>query len=200
MAPAGSVPHLPQTDAPNPTPAIVELDGWRLEPFTPNEAPLLSQLLQQRGHRYLLEVPTDEATIKLLLSEVGKHAWAMSGALIRDDELVGFGATALPNLRALHASVTALFVDPASARTPLALYLRHLFWSFPLHRLHTQIPDLDLTREYVDLLTSVGFRVEGRLVDHAHIGGQSFDVIALGLLRSDFEAWCDADEPRLGLR
>jgi hypothetical protein len=124
----------------------------------------------------------------------------MPAALVRDDELGGFGATALPNIRALNASVTALFVDPETATTPLAMYLRHLFWTFPLHRVHTQIPDLDLTREYIELLQRVGFAVEGRLVEHARIAGQTFDVVALGLLRSDFEVWCDQHEPRLSLK
>ena len=32
--------------------------------------------------------------------------------------------------------IAALFVDPSMARVPLAMYVRHLFWSFPLRRLH----------------------------------------------------------------
>ena len=43
----------------------------------------------------------------------------------------------------------------------------------------------------------MGFVEEGRLVDHAVVAGQSFYVTALGLLRSDFEAWCLVNEPRL---
>jgi hypothetical protein len=180
-------------------PAVVALDGWSLQPFTADEAPLLAQLLAQRGHRYVLDVSPDEATLRAVLAEIIKSAWTLPCAFVRGDEMAGFATTALPNVRALHAAFTALFVEPSEARLPLAMYVRHLFWSFPLHRLHAQIPDLDLTREYVELLTSVGFAVEGRLVDHSHIGGQTFDVVALGLLRPDFEAWIASNEPRLTL-
>jgi hypothetical protein len=200
-ADGGTVPRLPSGHpTPSPVPAVVSLDGWTLEPFTPDDAPLLAELLAHRGHRYVLDVPADANTIAALLAEVAKHAWSMSVALVRDGALGGFGTTALPNIRALNSSVTALFVDPQNATTPLAMYLRHLFWTFPLHRLHTQIPDLDLTREYIELLQRVGFTVEGRLVAHTQIAGQTFDAVALGLLRSDFETWCDEHEPRLSLR
>jgi hypothetical protein len=181
------------------SPAITELDGWTLDPFVPEEAPLLAKLIEHRGHRYVLDIPADPAVIGQLLAEVAKQPWSLPLAIARGDELAGFATTALPSVQALHASVAALFVDPSTARVPLAMYLRHLFWSFPLRRLHTQLPDLDLTREYVDLLTSVGFVVEGRLRDHATVGGQTFDVVALGLLRPDFEAWCAEHEPRLSL-
>lgn len=188
--------------APRPTdavPAIVELDGWTLDTFAPEEAPLLVQLLGQRGHRYVLDIPADATVIRELLAGLASQPWSLPLAIARGDDLAGFATTALPSLQSLHASVAALFVDPSSGRLPLALYLRHLFWSFPLRRVHTQIPDLDLTREYVDLLTSVGFEVEGRLRDHATVGGQTFDVVSLGLLRPDFEAWCTEHEPRLSL-
>lgn len=184
-------------DRSNPAPAIVELDGWSLEPFTPDDAPLLVELLGQRGHRYVLDVPADEAVLRTMLTEVARQPWSLPLAAIRDGACAGFATTALPNVRALHASVAALFVDPATSRLPLAMYLRHVLWAFPVHRLHTQIPAMDLTWEYIELLQSVGFVDEGRLVRHAVIGGQEFDVVALGLLRSDFEAWCEAEEPRL---
>lgn len=188
------------TSRPSDAPAaITELDGWTLDPFTVDEAPLLAQLLQHRGHRYVLDIPADPAVIAQLLTELAKQPWSLPLAIARGDELAGFATTALPSLQALNASVAALFVDPSTGRLPLAMYLRHLFWSFPLRRVHTQLPDMDLTREYIELLTSVGFEVEGRLRAHATVGGQTFDVVALGLLRTDFEAWCAAHEPRLSL-
>ena len=190
---------MPGSDAPPASPAIVDLDGWSIQPFTAAETPLLSALLDRRGHRYLLDVPLDEATLRTVLTEIVGSPWSLPCAVVRDDEMAGFATTALPNVRALNTGFTALFTDPAVAIVPLSMYVRHLFWSFPLHRLHAQIPDLDLTREYIDLLTAVGFEVEGRLVDHAHVAGQSFDVVALGLLRSDFEAWIAAHDPRLSL-
>jgi len=95
--------------------------------------------------------------------------------------------------------VLALFVDPPSSVAGLALFVRHVFWNFPLHRLHTQIPTLDLTTEYIRLFEGAGFVDEGRLRAHTLVAGQAFDAAALGLLRPDFEAWCSEHEPRLAL-
>jgi hypothetical protein len=180
-------------------PAIVELDGWTLEPFDLEDAPLLAELLALRGHRYILEVPPDPALLRVILTELVTQPWTQPMTVVREDAFAGFATTALANVRALHTSIGALFVDPGPATLPLAMYVRHLFWSYPLHRLHTQIPDLDLTREYIALLTSIGFVEEGRLPEHALVGGQVFDVVSLGLLRSDFDRWTQDHEPRLSL-
>jgi hypothetical protein len=197
---AGTVGRLPTPSTTGPTPAIVELDGWSIEPFEDDDAPLLVELLGQRGHRYVLDVPIDDAVLRTILGELRRQPWTMPVAFVRDDACAGFGTTALANVRSLNASIGALFVDPDASAIPLAMYVRHLFWTFPLHRLYTQIPDMDLTREYVELLRSVGFAEEGRLTSHAMIGGQTFDMVALGLLRADFERWIDEHEPRLRFR
>lgn len=181
-------------------PAIDELDGVRLQPLDPQHAPVVAELLRMRGHRYILELPDDADSIAALLAEVTRQPWSLPLAAIRGDECIGVATSALPNLKALHAGFTALFVDPATATTATAMCVRHLFWTFPLRRLHAQVPDLDLTREYIDLLTGIGFQLEGRLVDHLQVGGQTFDTVMLGLLRTDFDDWCDANEPRLSLR
>ncbi len=181
------------------SPAIVDLDGWSLLPLVPDHAPLVAQLLGERGNRYVLDVPPDEGMIRAALVDLPRQPWSLPLAIAREEGCMGVAATALANVKALHASLMALFVDPARATLPLAMAIRHLFWSFPLHRLHAQIPAIDLTAEYVELLRSVGFEDEGRLVGHALIAGQPFDMVTLGLLRRDFERWCDAHEPRLAL-
>jgi hypothetical protein len=185
----------------DPVPAVVELDGWTIRLLEPSHSELVVQLLAQRGNRYVLDMPNaDAATVTALIGELSRSPWTLPLAATRDGELFGVGTTALADVKSLHASFTSLFVDPPAARTPLAMIVRHLFWSFPINRLHVQIPAMDLTREYVELYTSVGFVDEGRLVAHALVGGQPFDIAVLGLLRRDFEAWTDAEEPRLGLR
>lgn len=189
---AGSTP-------PTAAPAVVELDGWSLEPLVPDHAPLVAQLLGLRGNRFVLDIPADEGLIRVALADLPRQPWSLPLAVVRDGACMGVATTALPNVKALHASLMALFVDPPGSSLPLAMAVRHLFWTFPLRRLHAQIPAMDLTKEYVDLLTSVGFADEGRLVAHAIIGGQAFDMVALGLLRSEFEAWCAEHEPRLSL-
>ena len=180
-------------------PAVVEHEGISLQRLEPQHAAVVASLLRMRGHQFILDIPTDEGTITQALVELAKQPWTMPLAAVRDGECLGVATTALPNVKSLHANFTALFVDPDSARLPLAMCVRHLFWNFPLHRLYTQVPDMDLTREYVDLLTSVGFDVEGRLVDHALVGGRPFDMVALGLLRPAFEKWCGEHEPTLVL-
>ncbi len=182
---------------PEAVPAITQLDGISLQPLEPAHAPIVASLLSMRGHRFILDIPSDEATLTQLLAELGRQTWTLPLAAVVGGECLGVVTTALANVKSLHASITALFVDPTTATTALAMGIRHLFWTFPLHRVHAQIPDMDLTREYVDLLTSVGFVDEGRLQDHLVLAGRSFDVVTLGLLRTDFEAWCSDNEPRL---
>ena len=182
-----------------PVPAMVELDGFSLQLLEPSHAHLVAEMLGQRGHRFILDLPPDEATLAAILAHLPQEPWALPLAVVRDGACVGMATTALANVKALTAGFTALFTDPGAAVLPLAMMVRHLFWLFPLQRIHAQIPAMDLTGEYVDLLTSVGFVDEGRLMAHVVIAGQPFDMVALGLLRSDFERWCAVHEPRLAL-
>lgn len=185
--------------APRAIPAMVSLDGYELVPLEPSDAPQVLQLLELRGNRYLVELGASEHEVARLLAELAQAPWSLPLAVLRGDECVGMATTSLANLKSLNASLLALFTDPPGSSLALALYLRHVFWNFPLHRLHTQVPSLDLTREYEDLYRSVGFVDEGRLVGHVVIAGRPFDVTVLGLLRADFEAWCATHEPRLSL-
>lgn len=180
--------------------SVVALDGIELAPLEPWHAPQLLEMVERRGNRYLLDVAGASVDqLGAAVAELAKAPWSLPMAMLRDDYCVGMATTALANLRSLSAGVTALFVDPPSSRTALALYVRNVFWNFPVTRLHTQIPVLDLTSEYLGLYLSAGFVDEGRLVDHAQVGGQHFDAAALGLLRTDFEQWCADHEPRLAL-
>jgi hypothetical protein len=170
-----------------------------LVPLEPVHAPLVLEMVARRGNQFLIEVGSDPEQVAQMLAELGRLPWSLNMAVLRGDTCIGMATTALANLRSLNAGILALFVDPPSATLALALFLRHVFWNFPLHRLHAHVPLFDLTSEYVRLYRSVGFVDEGRFVAHALIAGQPFDVAALGLLRSDFESWCAKHDPRLGL-
>lgn len=183
----------------DPAPAVVDLDGISLQPLEPDHAPLVVQLMEQRGHRYILDLRPNVQGIRSALSMLAGQTWTLPLAAIRGTECIGMATTALPNVKSLSASFTALFVDPAESTLPLAMFIRHLLWNFPLHRLYAHIPAMDLTREYVELLGSVGFVEEGTLQQHLVAAGQRFDVHVLGLLRPDFDAWAAANEPRLRL-
>lgn len=185
---------------PSAPPSVIALDGISLQRLQPEHASIVSTLLQLRGHRHILDIPVDEGTIATLLRDLPTQPWSLPLAVVRDNECIGVATTALADVKALSASFMTMFVEPGEATIALAMAVRHLFWSFPLHRIHVQVPDMDLTVEYVDLLTSVGFQVEGRLVDHLRTAGRSFDMVALGLLRREFDDWCDEHEPRLSLR
>jgi hypothetical protein len=180
--------------------SVTSLDGLELVQLEPDHAPLVLEMVARRGNRYLIELGSDADQVAQMLAELRRTPWSLSMAVLRADECIGMATTALANLRSLHANVLALFVDPPSSVLALAMFLRHVFWNFPLHRLYTHVPMLDLTAEYARLYQNVGFADEGRFVAHAVVAGQPFDVTALGLLRSDFESWCAVHEPRLTLR
>lgn len=182
-----------------PAGSVVSLDGLELVPLEPAHAAIVLEMATRRGNQYLIDLGRDEEEVARVLAQLARAPWALSLAVLRGAECVGMATTGLANLRSMNASILGMFVDPPSAGPALALCIRHLFWNFPLHRIHTQVPLLDLTREYVDLYRAVGFEDEGRLHDHALVGGQAFDAAVLGLLRPEFEAWCAAHEPRLAL-
>ena len=152
-----------------------------------------------RGNRHLIELGSDPDQIAQLLARLKAGTWSLPIAVLSGDLCIGMATTALADTKGMHVSLLSMFVDPPAASRALALYLRHVFWTFPVRRIHVQVPDLDLVREYVALYESVGFVNEGRLVNHLIVAGQSFDVITLGLLRADFESWAQAQEPDLGL-
>jgi hypothetical protein len=180
-------------------PSVMTLDGFELAPLEPHHAPQILQLLAQRGNRFILELNDNEDEVAALVAELMRTPWALPLAVLRGEHCVGIATTALPNVKSLNSSLLALFTQPSGSTIPFALFLRHVFWNFPVRRLYSHIPAFDLTQEYLDLYRSVGFVEEGRLYQHATVAGHSVDVAAFGLLRSDFESWCEVHEPRLGL-
>ncbi len=105
---------------------------------------------------------------------------------------------ALEELSALgpHAGLFNL-PGPGEASHPLAIYVRHLFWSQPLHRVYVQFPVAEDATDYIDLLKRAGFVDEGVVTGYALVRGQPSDVAVLGILRREFEAWCLQNEKRL---
>lgn len=182
---------------PPPVSSVTRLDGLELIALEPQHAPVLIDLARQRGHPYLLDIPNDPDAVGRTINELRATPWALPLAIVRGDECLGIATTSLANVRALHCSLASLFVDPANASTALALYVRHVFWNFPLRRLHVHVPRMDLTREYEDLYRGIGFVDEGVLRDHAYIAGHAFDVAALAISREEAARWCAEHEPRL---
>jgi hypothetical protein len=100
----------------------------------------------------------------------------------------------------LNAYLVAVFEEPASADRLLALYIRQVFWAYPLRRLYSQLPQSVEVKPYIDLLLRTGFQGEGILAGHIEAGNaKAMDAIALGMLREEFDSWCAINEPRLSL-
>ena len=181
---------------------IDAMTAWRelsLVPLEPDDAPQVMELATHRGNGFLVDFGASEAGVRDLLAQLSASTWALPMAILHGEDCIGMATTSLANTKSLHASVLGLFVEPAAATEAFALYLRHVFWNFPLHRIYAHVPVLDVTREYLTLFASVGFVDEGRLVDHVIAAGQPFDVATLGLLRHDFQAWCSSTASELAL-
>jgi hypothetical protein len=110
---------------------------------------------------------------------------------------VGFGATTNRNLASLNVQIKCIFLDPPGAVLPLAAYVRHLFWSLALHRIYAQLPVVSGAEAYMRLFVSAGFQEEGVVRGHALVDGRPCDVAVFGVLRGEFEAWCQEHASRL---
>jgi hypothetical protein len=118
---------------------------------------------------------------------------------LRGSEPIGAAATNRRNHRSMNLRLLCFFAEPARSALPLAAYVRHLFWSLPLHRVYAQLPIVVGATAYVRMLKSAGFQEEGVVRGYAVAGGRPRDLALLGLLREEFETWCRENENRLAL-
>ena len=150
-------------------------------------------------NRLLLDLPQTPQGWEAMIRSLAAQAWSLPMLLLGVGQPIGVAAIGLTNLRSRNSYLLSLFATPAQSRVPLALYIRHLFWNFPLTRLYVHIPAVSELEPYLDLHQGVGFRLEGSLRQHTLIGGVRHDVTVLGLLREEFESWCQLHEKRLSL-
>lgn len=179
--------------------SIVERGGIALRQLTPDDAPLLLSLRREGRNAALLEGLLDvDELARGFLEALKLDLWALPMVATRDGRPCGVLLNTETDLQSLNCRLVALFSRPERSRLPLALYLRHLFWSLPLHRVYARVPAPleDCERLY----ESLGFACEGSLAAHQLHAGRLVDVRLLGLLRRDFDAWCEEREPWLALR
>jgi RimJ/RimL family protein N-acetyltransferase len=138
-----------------------------------------------------------DAGYRHFLGRLSKLPWSLPCACLVDGRAIGVCFMRVPQLKHLSAYLVPLFADAGAAHRPLALYMRHAFWTFPLHKLYTHVPAHESAEPYASLLRRAGFREEGTLKDHAVAGDRTIDALLFGLLRAEFDAWCAAHEPRL---
>lgn len=180
----------------SPPQAVLELDGFAWRDAGPADAGTLDALASHGSNRVLFNLPasTDE-----FLARVGRPGFRIAMLCTRDSKPIGAAATTERNNRSLNAQLMCFFAQPSEAALPLAAYLRHVFWSLPLHRIYVQLPIVRGADAYVDLLKRSGFQEEGVVIGHGMVAGNPTDVAVLGLLRREFEGWCHEHEKRLAL-
>jgi hypothetical protein len=179
-----------------PSPAVLELDGFAWRTAGPSDAPALEALAARSTNRVLFSLPASEAEFA---ARMGRAGFRTPMLCLRGSKPFGAAATNLRNNRSLNLRLVCFFADPARAALPLAAYVRHLFWSLPLHRVYSQLPVVGGATAYVRLLKRAGFQEEGVVHGHAVIGGRPRDLAVLGVLREEFENWCRENEKRLAL-
>ena len=184
------------TDAARPSRAILDLDGFAWRPAGPSDAAVLEALAAHDGNRFLFNLPASEDEFA---ARVDRPGFRRVMLCFEGPKPFGAAATALRDQRSLNLQLLCFFTQPARAVAPLAVYLRHLFWSSPMHRIYVQLPLVEGATAYLSLLTGAGFQDEGVVRGHGLVQGLPCDVAVVGLLRKDFEAWCQENEIRLAL-
>jgi RimJ/RimL family protein N-acetyltransferase len=181
-----------------PASGLLQLDDFSIRALGADDFSVVGPMAASAPHE-LFELPPTEAAFRALIGELTAKPWSLPFACFRGSEPVGICFMSVAQLKNLNAYLVALFLRPAEATVPLALYIRHAFWSFPLHRLYAQLPALAPVAPHVEALVRVGFKHEGILVAHLMASGKPHDAIAVGLLRDEFNLWCEQNEPRLAL-
>lgn len=179
-----------------PSAAVLELDGFVWRPALSSDAGTLDELASQHAHRLLFALPASRDDFA---SRIGEWGFRLPMLCTCESRPVGAAATSMRNNRSLNLQLLCFFAQPEIASLALAIYVRHVFWSLPMHRIYVQMPLVPGADPYVQLLRSIGFQDEGVVRGHALIDGRTYDVTALGMLRKEFEAWCLQNENRLTL-
>jgi hypothetical protein len=141
-----------------------------------------------------------EADRPEFVAAIRAERWSTPMVLLDGGEAVAAAMIVAADTQHRHGRVLVLTRDPGRTQAPLALYLRHAFWSHPLNRLYTALPNrVAEAHGYAELFNATGFVSEGRLVGHLRVRMRLVDVDLFGLLRSEFDAWSRARQPTLVL-
>ena len=147
----------------------------------------------------VFQLPLSEAAFRGFVKRIEAEPWSMPMVCRRRERTVAAFVLTLASPKNANAFLLALLQAPADDAIALALYVRHAFWTYPLHRLYVQLADKAALEPYRDAYQAAGFLSEGVLTAHLMDGGEARDAVVLGLLRSDFDSWCREREPRLAL-
>ncbi|HET8657508.1 MAG TPA: GNAT family N-acetyltransferase [Micromonosporaceae bacterium] len=191
---AGSLPGIPerfQARRPrDPLAPVLETPALRLAPIIPDDLGFLYALAidPETGFRWRYRgsiPPFDRFKAELwnqvLLQFVVRR--------IEDDMPIGHVVAYGDELSLRHTYIGAVF-HPDSVGTGLpaqavALFVRHLFHTFPLHKIYMEVPGFN----WPQLQSGQGslFRVEGVLRDHDYYAGRHWDKYICALYPDDVE-------------
>lgn len=192
-------PQLPRRGSVTAAPAILEFEGFSLQPLTPQNAGAIIELHRRPWNAASVDVPATPEQIAQLLGILDTRPLALPMMVVKENRIVAVASPTMGNVRNLTAYFFAVFDDGETVHRGLAAFVRHVFWSLPLHRLYVQVPVVEASERYRDVLRALGFREEGIMAGHMLIAGEPRDVAVLGMLRSDFDAWTAAEAPELSL-
>ena len=178
------------------SPAVLALGGFAWRDATTGDAETLERLAGSGSNRRLFNLQTSAADFARALDQPDFRQPMICS---QGSEAIGAAFFGLRSNRNLNLRLGCFFADLEGAALAVALYVRHLFWGLPLHRIHAQIPLLEGGPAYVSLLKGAGFREEGVVRGHVMFGGRPYDLAVLGVLREEFETWCLENESRIAL-
>jgi hypothetical protein len=183
---------------PKAPPGLIELDGDSIRALSSDDLPALLRL-RAATPEDVFHVPSSQEGLDRFIDFMTNKPWSLAMMCLRQGSPSGLCLMNVGQLKHLNAYLVALFEEPSAADRLLALYIRQAFWLYPLHRLNVQLPSRPDLQPHIDLLLRAGFQREGVLEGHIEVDGQPSNVVVLGMLREDFDAWCAIDDPRLSL-
>lgn len=188
------IPGIPErflaTRPRDPLAPVLETKALRLAPIIPDDLGFLYALAidPETGFRwrYRGSIPPFERFKAELWNQVLLQFVVRR---IEDNLPVGHVVAYGDELSLRHTYIGAVF-HPSSVGTGLAaqavsLFARHLFHTFPLHKIYMEIPGFN----WPQLQSGQGslFRVEGVLRDHEYYAGRHWDKYICALYPDDFE-------------
>jgi RimJ/RimL family protein N-acetyltransferase len=181
-----------------PAAGLLELDNFSIRGLRAGDLPAVRSLAESTPAG-VFELPVTDRAFQAFAGGLAKKPWSLPFLCFQDGRPVGMCLMSIAQVKNLNAYLVALFSVPAEATLPLAMYIRHAFWSFPLHRLYAQLPATAAVIPHVNILERAGFQLEGMFAGHVASAEGPQDAIVVGLLRDEFNVWCEQNEPRLAL-
>lgn len=178
-------------------PSVLEHDGLALRDLGADEAELVLELAGREVNLGIFEAEMPASSVPGFLASQADRLWGRPMACLRAGRPVGVLLNPLTNANSLNTLVAVLLEDPERDRLALPLYVRHLFWSFPVHRVYAEVPGFAAAHR--SIFSWAGFEHEGTLPEHLQAAGGLHDLCLYGQLRQDFDSWAARELPPLSL-